>query len=149
MNRPILLLCTALLGAGCDERMKTPEATPRQTRPLTPTNEQPMAKQAVQPDNTGVNSRDRGDTVTPMDQGNTSAETAITADIRKGVMAESSLSITAKNVKVMTVGSHVTLRGPVPTAAEKTLIAAVAMRTSGVSDVDNQLEVEPQGQGAP
>ncbi len=147
MNRPLTLIATVLLGAACDEQMKTPSATPKQTRPTTiaaaPANNPPIERQRLEPDNTGVNARDRNDTVTPMDQGNTSAETAITADIRKGVMAESSLSVTAKNVKVMTIGSHVTLRGPVTTAAEKTLIAAVAMRTSGVSDVDNQLEVEP------
>lgn len=78
-----------------------------------------------------------------MDQGNSSDETAITARIRRDMMAEPSLSFTAKNVKVVTTGSRVTLRGPVMSAAEKTLIAQVARRTPGVSDVDNQLEVKP------
>lgn len=134
MNRILPLLATVLLAAACDDRMKTTEG----------------ALQPVAPDNTRTNARDRDTnrdnrdpTLTPMDQGNSSAETAITAEIRKAMMAESSLSFTAKNVKVMTVGSHVTLRGPVMSAEEKTLIAAVATRASGVSDVDNQLEVKP------
>jgi osmotically-inducible protein OsmY len=97
----------------------------------------------AEPDNTKKNERDRGDTLTPLDQGNSSAETIITANVRKGMMDEPSLSFTAKNVKVVTTGTRVTLRGPVKNAAEKTLIASVATRTTGVSDVDNQLEVTP------
>jgi osmotically-inducible protein OsmY len=152
MKRTLTLIATALLGAACDELKPSTDATPRQDR-MTATTRDPKApremkegadgKDRLEADNSGLNTRDRNDTVTPMDQGQSTEEIAITADIRKNMMAESSLSFTAKNVKVMTIGNRVTLRGPVASAAEKTLIAAVAKRTSGVSDVDNQLEVKP------
>lgn len=130
MNRLLMLLCAVLLGAGCDDRMKTNDsATSGGAR--------------VEPDNTKKNVREREDTLTPMDQGNSSAETVITASIRKALMEEASLSFNARNVKVVTVGSVVTLRGPVMSAEEKSQIAALAARTVGVRDVDNQLEVKP------
>ena len=48
---------------------------------------------------------------------------------------------TAKNIKVVTIGNRVTLRGPVATEAEKSLIETMALRTTGVGHIDNQLEV--------
>jgi osmotically-inducible protein OsmY len=146
MNRYLLLVVGALLGAACDDRMKSPE--PMNSRPTERTNvpastEARVEGQQAAADNTKKNVRDRDDTLTPMDQGNSTAETAITASIRKAVMAEDSLSVTAKNVKVITTGSHVTLRGPVASAEEKALIATLATGTTGVSNIDNQLEVKP------
>lgn len=93
-------------------------------------------------DNTKKNERDRYGTLTPGNQGNSSSETKITADIRKGLMSSKSLSFTAKNAKVITVGSKVTLRGVVKTDAEKAEIESVAKSTPGVGEVDNQLEVK-------
>jgi osmotically-inducible protein OsmY len=57
-------------------------------------------------------------------------------------MADDTLSFTGKNVKVITVGNKVTLRGPVKTDQAKLAIAAIATRTPGVNEVDNQLEVK-------
>jgi osmotically-inducible protein OsmY len=92
-------------------------------------------------DNTAFNERVRQPSTMPMDQGSSSAETSITASIRRGIMADEKLSFDAKNVKVLTVGSTVTLRGPVESTQAKMAIAAIAKRTAGVKDVDNQLEV--------
>lgn len=96
-------------------------------------------------DNTGINERDR-DAVrkTPIDQGNSAEDIRITADIRKAVMKESELSFTAKNVKIITQGAHVYLRGPVKNAIEKQRIDAIARGAAGVLNVDDQLEVEFQ-----
>jgi hyperosmotically inducible protein len=44
-------------------------------------------------------------------------------------------------VKVITVGSKVTLRGPVKTAQEKATVATLAKQTPGVTAVDDQIEV--------
>ena len=52
--------------------------------------------------------------VTPLDQGNDKRDLEITQQIRKSVMDDSTLSFTAKNVKIITKDGHVTLRGPVP-----------------------------------
>ncbi len=101
-----------------------------------------VAGRARDADNTGINARDRKDTTTPMDQGSSAAETDITASIRKGIMADDRLSFNGKNVKVITVGSKVTLRGPVKSDEARQAIGQLASRTTGVSEVDNQLEVQ-------
>ena len=104
--------------------------------------EAPKPKEA---DNTGINERDRDAArKTPIDQGNSAEDTQITADIRKAVMKEDDLSFTAKNVKIITRGGHVYLRGPVKSAIEKERIEALARTAAGVVKVENQLEVEFQ-----
>lgn len=92
--------------------------------------------------NTKINDRDRHDALTPMDQGGSAAERNITAAIRKGVMGDKSLSFTAKNVKIITNGTKVTLRGPVGSDQERSNIETRAKQTPGVTEVDNQIEVK-------
>jgi hyperosmotically inducible periplasmic protein len=91
--------------------------------------------------NTKINDRDRHDTLTPMDQGG-GKDRDITAAIRRAVVSDGSLSFNAKNVKIITVGGKVTLRGPVKSDAEKATIEAKAKAAAGVTEVDNQLEVK-------
>jgi hypothetical protein len=98
--------------------------------------------QTASPDNTRNDDRDRHGTLTPMNQGNSGDETKITAAIRRGLMSDKSLSFTAKNVKIITVGTKVTLRGPVNSDQEKAAIEMHAKQTPGVTDVDDQLEVK-------
>ncbi len=94
-------------------------------------------------DNTGRNVRDRsGATRTSGDQSNSPEDIKITAAIRRAVVADKSLTMTATNVKIITAGGVVTLRGPVKTAAEKTRIGELAMKNAGKAKVDNQLEVK-------
>lgn len=94
-------------------------------------------------DNTATNLRDRHHAAPiPSDQANDKADLRITQQIRKNVMGDSTLSFTAKNVKIICAGGKVTLRGPVKTQQERAAIAAAAQRVAGVSEVDNQLEVK-------
>jgi BON domain len=51
--------------------------------------------------------------------------------------------VPANNVKIITNGAKVVLRGPVKSAQERASIEAKARATAGVTDVDNQLEVKP------
>jgi osmotically-inducible protein OsmY len=96
-------------------------------------------------DNTERNVRDRNDkTLTPMDQGGSAADRDVTAAIRKAIVDNDALSTNAQNVKIITVGGVVTLRGPVETSAEKATVASTAEKTKGVKHVDNQLEVKTQ-----
>ncbi len=98
----------------------------------------------VAADNTEKNERDRDPgALTPGDQGGSEADRKITQEIRQGVMKVDDLSMTAKNVKIITVDGTVTLRGPVKSAAEKSQIAALAQKAAGVKKVDNQLEIAP------
>jgi hyperosmotically inducible periplasmic protein len=113
-----------------------PQGTPQST-------EVPPPDSATKADNTKNNQRDRyPGALTPMDQGTSWAETQITADVRKAVVGDKGLSFNAKNVKIVTVGSKVTLRGPVKTEQEKATIEALARQIASVTEVDNQLEVK-------
>jgi len=95
------------------------------------------------PDNTGRNVRDRGgDTLTPGDQSESQADRSLTQEIRQAVVADKSLSTTAKNIKIITNNGVVTLRGPVNDFREKENIEAKAQQIAGVNRVDNQLEVK-------
>jgi osmotically-inducible protein OsmY len=94
-------------------------------------------------DNTAKNERDRsGETKTAGDQSNSAEDVKLTAAIRRAVVADKSLSITAKNVKIITAGGKVTLRGPVNSAQEKATIAKLAKSAAGKAKIDNQLEVK-------
>jgi len=94
-------------------------------------------------DNTARNVRDRdNNTLTPLDQGNSKTDVAITAQIRKEIVAGKNLSVNAKNVKIITKDGHVTLRGPVNSVEEKRLIGEIATRVAPSGNVDNQLEVK-------
>jgi hyperosmotically inducible periplasmic protein len=131
MNYAILLL-VGVVATACDQRGRD-EKTTGADGTRTATN--------AAADNTDKNERDRsGGALTPGDQGESEADRTVTQQVRQGVMAEDALSITGKNVKVITVDGVVTLRGPVKSAEEKATIASIAQRVSGVKRVDNQLE---------
>lgn len=94
-------------------------------------------------ENTERNVRDRGDTtLTPEDQIESESDIKITADIRKAVVADESLSVNAQNVKIITRNGVVTLRGPVESEAESVKLGLIAKQTAGVTQVDNQLEIK-------
>lgn len=94
-------------------------------------------------DNTGKNERDRSsETLTPINQSNDPTDIKITAETRKMVVGDKSLSMDAKNCKIITTaGGAVTLRGPVKSAREKNVIANYA-KTAGATSISNQLEVK-------
>jgi hyperosmotically inducible periplasmic protein len=93
-------------------------------------------------DNTAKNVRDRADqSQTATDQSNDPADIKMTADIRKMVVGDGSLSMMAKNVKIITAGGVVTLRGPVETDKEKAAIEAHA-KQAGAKNITNELEVK-------
>lgn len=95
-------------------------------------------------DNTAKNERDRsGETQTSGDQSNSPEDIKITAAIRRAIVGEKSLSVTAKNVKIITAEGMVTLRGPVNSAEEKAMIEKLAHSAAGKAKIDNQLEVKP------
>ena len=97
--------------------------------------------EAVAADDTGNNARDRGGkTLTPMDQSSDPKDIEITRQIRKAVMADDSLSTTAKNIKIITIDGAATLRGPVESSSERINIGKKA-NVIAPGKVNNQLEV--------
>ena len=135
MQRAILLLSFALAAAGCDRA----EGTARDTGKAAASAKTNTATPA---DDTKKNERDRDTaTLTPGDQGESEADRTITQRIRQDVVKHDALSITAKNVKIITKDGVVTLRGPVKSDKEKTEIATLARGVAGVKRIDNQLEI--------
>jgi osmotically-inducible protein OsmY len=96
------------------------------------------------PDNTGRNVRDRDDrTLTAEDQSEKESDRDLTQKIRQAVVEDDSLSMSAHNIKIITVDGVVTLRGPVESAQERNAIAAKAVKIAGAGKVKNQLETAP------
>jgi osmotically-inducible protein OsmY len=101
-----------------------------------------VSQTAVEPDNTGRNVRDRNDqNKTATDQSESEADRTISQNLRQAITADDSLSTNGKNVKIITIDGTVTLRGPVRSEKEKTVIGAKAQQIAGVKNVDNQLEI--------
>jgi hyperosmotically inducible protein len=97
-----------------------------------------------QPDNTKVNQRDKnpGEATADNQKGNAD-DLALTAKIRKAVMADKSLSTYAHNIKIISQNGMVTLKGPVQSDNEvKSLMAKAADAAGGAAKVVNQLAVK-------
>jgi osmotically-inducible protein OsmY len=99
----------------------------------------------TKPDNTSVNKRDRNPGEATADQQKmNAADRALTAKIRKSVVADKSLSTYAHNVKIISQNGTVTLKGPVHSDDEVTSIMAKATEVAGSPDkVVNQMSVKP------
>jgi hyperosmotically inducible protein len=94
-------------------------------------------------DNTKINTRDRrAGEVTADQQSSGTADMEITRSIRKSIIAEKQLSIYAHNIKIITIGGVVTLKGPVKSQAEKDNAEKIAKAAHGVASVDNQLSIK-------
>ena len=93
-------------------------------------------------DNSGQNETDKhGTSVTPMDQGNSEADIAVTRTIRKALTGDSTLSVNAQNLKVITRDGVVVLRGPVASQAEADAVLGHARTAAGANRIENQIAV--------
>ncbi|HEY2895186.1 MAG TPA: BON domain-containing protein [Pirellulales bacterium] len=90
-----------------------------------------------------MNQRDTSPTAkTPINQDENQVDVQRTADIRKRILDTADLSVNARNVKIITSGGRVTLRGPVNSEAERDTVVRTARDIAGDQNVDNQLEVK-------
>jgi osmotically-inducible protein OsmY len=99
----------------------------------------------TKPDNTAVNKRDQSPGEATADQQKmNAADRALTAKIRKAVVADKSLSTYAHNVKIISQNGTVTLKGPVHSDDEVKSIMAKAAEGAGSPDkIVNQMSVKP------
>jgi hyperosmotically inducible periplasmic protein len=116
-----------------------------QGQQATPTPGDPAAANSSDADNTKRNSSDQNkSTDTAEKQSNSKEDLALTQKIRQAVMKDGSLSMNAKNVKIIAQEGKITLKGPVDNQQEKDLIGSKAGDIAGKDKVDNQLEVKAQ-----
>lgn len=100
-------------------------------------------KDQTQVDNTGINKRDRAENSKTSDSQNMDREdTELIAKVRRAIVDNDKLSLDAQNIKIMAENGKVTLRGPVDTAKEKTVVGNLAKQIAGMENVDNKLEVK-------
>lgn len=143
MKSALFLLICAMGLASCDQSTDSSQ-TSSPAAPAVPTNDV-SPNPATQPDNTGINSRDRApDAITAGMQGQGKTDVQTTAEIRRHIM-DAKMSITAQNVKIICRTGRVTLRGPVNSQDEKDAIGRMATDVAGTGNVDNQLEIKPNG----
>lgn len=99
---------------------------------------------AVAADNTGTNKRDRDDSEKTADQAkNKKSDLELTAEIRRAVVDDKTLSTNAHNVKIIVENGNVTLKGPVGSAAEKATIAKKASAIAGRGKIVDEMAVAP------
>lgn len=93
-------------------------------------------------DNTGRNRPERKDgEPTAEQQQNNKSDLEITRQIRRAVVTDKSLSISAHNVKIITQDGKVTLKGPVRSEDEKQTVEKKAIEVAGKANVKCDLEV--------
>ena len=92
--------------------------------------------------NTKSNAADRNtDATTPLDQSNDKQSIDVTAGIRRAVLEDKSLSTSAHNIKIVTNGDVVTLRGPVASADEKKRVESLAVKAATGKQVRNEISI--------
>jgi hyperosmotically inducible periplasmic protein len=103
------------------------------------------AQDPPKPDNTKVNKQDRNAGQPTADQQKMNkADRELSAQIRKSIIADKSLSTYAHNIKVISQDGVVTLKGPVHSDDEKKAIVAKAVEVAGSADkVVDQITVKP------
>jgi hypothetical protein len=157
----LLLLVVGLALVGCDQTTDTMDTTntppstsapgtsaPGGTDTTTPSSTTPSTTPGstdtsrtgpVEPDNTARNQRE---TKTPEDQNINSADEKITLEIRQKITGDETMSLNARNVKIVTEQGKVTLTGVVDNAAEKQAIEKFAHEIAGgAENVTSKLEV--------
>lgn len=108
------------------------------------------AKAAVEPDNSGINKRD--DSVVEMtaqDQSNKPIAIEMTRKIRSAINKNKSLSTYAKNIKIITRGKMIILKGPVRSSNEISTINKTAEKMATGYKIQNDLEVAKNDHNAP
>jgi hyperosmotically inducible periplasmic protein len=96
-------------------------------------------------DNTVNNKTDVANSGATADQqGNGKTDLQLTASVRQSIVADSSLSTYAHNVKIVVKNGVATIKGPVRTEEEKETVAAKAAAVVGQDHVVNQMEIATQ-----
>jgi hyperosmotically inducible protein len=105
--------------------------------------QQPATQPSSSADNTKVNKQDRKSSEPTADQAkNGTTDRAMMKKIRRAVVADKSLSTYAHNVKIISEGGKVTLKGPVNTEEEKKAIETKATEIAGAGNVTDEITVK-------
>jgi osmotically-inducible protein OsmY len=145
MKTRFLTLSILLLGAsafaGSPEASKSKSKVDAGTAAPHPQRAQETDADAT---NSAINERDNHPGEPTADrQSNQRSDVDLTAEIRRSVVSDKSLSTNAHNVKIVAQNGQVTLKGPVRSEAEKKSIEQRASSIAGQSNVKNEIDVQP------
>jgi hyperosmotically inducible protein len=84
------------------------------------------------------------DAVTAEKQGNKKSDVKMLAEVRKAIVKDKTLSMDAKNVKILYSQGCVTLKGPVDSDDEKAKVEEIAKGCAGVTSVTDMITVAPK-----
>ena len=101
-----------------------------------------MQHEGTKADNSEMNKQE-GKGMTAEQQKENEPDREITRKVRRAIVKDKSLSITAHNVKIITRDGKVTLKGPVKSEQEKKQVEKLATQAAG-GKVTNQLTVAPK-----
>jgi osmotically-inducible protein OsmY len=99
------------------------------------------ATAALPKDNTAVNARDNKAITADEQAYGSDRDVEITRMVRQEIVSHKGLSAYAQNVKIVTLGGKVFLRGPVRNQQEKAQIKADAEKVAGAQNVKDELEI--------
>ena len=97
------------------------------------------------PDNSAVNQMNNGAKGVSADQqSNSQSDLEVAQKIRRSITQEKNLSTYAHNIKIITQGGSVILKGPVRSAEEKATVENKAAVVAGKDHVKSELQVVPR-----
>lgn len=99
--------------------------------------------QQMAPDDTGRNREREQGKAEADDQSNQAGDLELTARLRRAITDDDTLSVNAHNIKIVSRGGKVTLRGPVDSPDEKRKVEALARKAAAGRAVTSELEVVP------
>jgi len=103
------------------------------------------AQQPPKPDNSRSNEYQNGERgMTAEQQSNKETDVELTRKIRQALVKDKDLSTYAHNVKIITEGGQVVLKGPVKSQQEKDKVESKAGQIAGLDRVRSELEVVAQ-----
>ena len=130
-----------ILGLGVFSLLMSSRAVTAESTPIKDDVNNEQNSLDYESDNTGRNKRDRNDLrKTAGDQSNDQKEIDVSAQIRKELVNNKELSMTAKNVKIIVEPGQVTLRGPVKSVQERKAVEEIAIRLAKGYKVTSELE---------
>ena len=92
-----------------------------------------------EPDNSGQN---KVQSQTADDHTSPKSDRLLTANVRKAIVGDKGLSTYAHNVKIITRGGRVTLKGPVKSEDEKKQVETDAASAVSAGNISNELTVK-------
>jgi hypothetical protein len=82
------------------------------------------------------------DEKSPLDQNENQTDIDLTANIRNQIVDADDMSVSARNVQIVTQNGRVTLSGEVSSQEEMDRIEEIATRAAGAENVDNKLQIK-------